>query len=1100
MCQEQAFMKNALLTAVLVIAGTTGVRAGDWPMWRYDAARSAASPDGIATNLTLLWSRKLPPVRPAWPLEPDQRINFDASYEPVVMGQRLFLGSPNDGSVTAYDTATGEEVWKFFTEGPVRCALAGWSSTGGSASGGNGRVYAGSDDGHLYCLDARTGALLWKVRGAPAERPDKWQVGNGQLVSFWPVRGGPVIVDGVVYFAAGIWPVLGVFMQAIDAETGRPRWTNSNLHLISHVRVDHNYFHDTGLSPQGHLVALRDKLIVPCGRSMPAGLDRATGRLIYYAQGYRNGDSRVAAHGKYAFVGNAGVVNLYDFRETGSRWAYTGTNGPPGYNKKAMDMYEVPFAPYKVAEACDAASAFADGIAYGSRSGSLYAYDLAHVKTEEQREGHAGVTTNFLKWKPPLLWQVKTPGAGQKSGPLIKAGRRLYGHAGKRLMAFETLPAEPRLVWTNDVAGIPSSLVAADGKLFVATEDGGLYCFGEGPFGKAHAAPAAALETHDDARSESVGQLVRTTGAQAGYGLVLGLEDGRLIEELLKQTRLSIIGVDADGGKVDRLRRRYAAAGVYGARVTLHVRTPHEFLFPPYLARLIVSEAPEAAGLTAHPDVAALFNILRPYGGTLALDLAAGPRADFEKRAQGAQLASATVSRDGNWWLLARTGALPGSAPWTHEAADAACSFFSQDDRVRAPLGFLWYGDHNGFTQYHDYGVGVKPQVNGGRVYAIQQHSSKVILFAYDAYTGQITWTNDIPCFRAHARFAAQTNGIYLVASGRCLVFDPETGVQFRSFVFNTEGATTAKDLRVEGDIILVACSAITEQKLPQSYWNEGAYFDSTTLVCLDRQTGTELWRRQARNRFNNAAVALDAGTVFVADSRRLSQAETATPLPAGQERLEATVLALDARTGRERWATNLAFQATRYRFADTWLSYAKETGTVLCGRDQFASALAGKDGSLRWEGKPITGAPLILQGQIFTDQNGHVYDLLTGTAQKGRPVIGRNHGCNYMVGSRHLMAVRDFSVLYGDVDGGKSYHLRNIRSGCSASLIPADGLLNVPNFARGCVCNYAVQTSFALVTLPEVEAWAGGTPLTLTPPPALAPTELPWEPREAGE
>jgi outer membrane protein assembly factor BamB len=386
-------------------------------------------------------------------------------------------------------------------------------------------------------------------------------------------------------------------------------------------------------------------------------------------------------------------------------------------------------------------------------------------------------------------------------------------------------------------------------------------------------------------------------------------------------------------------------------------------------------------------------------------------------------------------------------------------------------------------------------------VYAIQQHSSKVILFAYDAYTGQLAWTNEIPCFRAHARFAAQTDGIYLVASGRCLVFDPETGAQLRSFVFNTEGATTAKDLRVEGNIILVACSAIKEQKLPQSYWNEGAYFDSTTLVCLDRQTGTELWRRQARNRFSNATLAAGDGMVFVADSPRLSQAERmAPPQPDGTEHLEAKVLALDARTGRERWTTNLLFQATRYRFADSWLAYAKETGTVLCGRDQFASALAARDGRLLWEGKPITGAPLILQGQTFTDQNGHVYNLLTGDALKQRRLIGRNHGCNYMVGSRHLMAVRDISVLYGDVEKGKSYRLRNIRSGCSASLIPADGLLNVPNFARGCVCNYAVQTSFAMVTMPEVEAWAGGTPLTMTPPPALAPSELPWEPGEAGE
>ena len=101
-------------------------------------------------------AREMPPVRPAWPLEPEGRLDFDASYEPVVMGKRLFLASPNDGSVTAYDTETGGEKWKFCSEGPVRCALACWK---GSVFAGSdevvfsldrgGRITAGSNEGRL---------------------------------------------------------------------------------------------------------------------------------------------------------------------------------------------------------------------------------------------------------------------------------------------------------------------------------------------------------------------------------------------------------------------------------------------------------------------------------------------------------------------------------------------------------------------------------------------------------------------------------------------------------------------------------------------------------------------------------------------------------------------------------------------------------------------------------------------------------------------------------------------------------------------------------------------------------------------------------------
>src|SRR5687767_14295443 len=34
--------------------------AGDWPMWRYDAQRSAASPDELPAKLSLHWVRELP--------------------------------------------------------------------------------------------------------------------------------------------------------------------------------------------------------------------------------------------------------------------------------------------------------------------------------------------------------------------------------------------------------------------------------------------------------------------------------------------------------------------------------------------------------------------------------------------------------------------------------------------------------------------------------------------------------------------------------------------------------------------------------------------------------------------------------------------------------------------------------------------------------------------------------------------------------------------------------------------------------------------------------------------------------------------------------
>ncbi|MBC7816032.1 MAG: hypothetical protein IAG10_03940, partial [Planctomycetaceae bacterium] len=68
---------------------------GDWPLWRYDAQRSAASPDQLPAQLRLLWERQLPQLKPAWPDQP--KLQFDAAHEPIVAGPRLFIGSSRDG-------------------------------------------------------------------------------------------------------------------------------------------------------------------------------------------------------------------------------------------------------------------------------------------------------------------------------------------------------------------------------------------------------------------------------------------------------------------------------------------------------------------------------------------------------------------------------------------------------------------------------------------------------------------------------------------------------------------------------------------------------------------------------------------------------------------------------------------------------------------------------------------------------------------------------------------------------------------------------------------------------------------------------------------
>ena len=275
---------------------------GDWPQYRYDAAAHAASPEELPAKLQLQWLRHLAAPRPAFPAE--LRLGFDWSYEPVVLGKRLLVPSMVNDSVTAFDTETGAERWQFFAEGPVRFAPVAWQ----------GNVYFVSDDGYLYCVGADDGMLRWQFRQIPPGKKERKIMGSGRLISLWPARGGPVLKNGVIYFAAGIWSKYGVAIYALDAESGRVIWANTESNQIPNAAMDHGIGQTAGLTPQGYLAIIGEKLVVPCGTQLPAVLDLKTGALSRYSTGWggRNGLAKGTwfVAGAKTYLSNSG--DLYD--------------------------------------------------------------------------------------------------------------------------------------------------------------------------------------------------------------------------------------------------------------------------------------------------------------------------------------------------------------------------------------------------------------------------------------------------------------------------------------------------------------------------------------------------------------------------------------------------------------------------------------------------------------------------------------------------------------------------------------------------------------------------------------------------------------------
>ena len=192
------------------------------------------------------------------------RVRFDDVFHTVIADGRVYFGSSVDHHVYCIDGTTGEIAWTFCTGGPVRVV----------PTVADGRVYVGSDDGFAYCLDAASGALIWQRR---AGTRDERILARGKMSSRWPVRTSVLVDDGVAYFGAGTFPHETVYLYAVDAKSGEVIWKNDAISQQDAGRND--------LTPQGYLLASEELLFVPSGRTLPAAIDRQTGRLVHKQRG-----------------------------------------------------------------------------------------------------------------------------------------------------------------------------------------------------------------------------------------------------------------------------------------------------------------------------------------------------------------------------------------------------------------------------------------------------------------------------------------------------------------------------------------------------------------------------------------------------------------------------------------------------------------------------------------------------------------------------------------------------------------------------------------------------------------------------------------------
>lgn len=983
--------------------------AADWPTWRADSARSGNTADALPTEMSRRWSwhpRHAP--KPAWPR--DDRMSFDWAHHVVVANGLVCFGSSAHGKVSALDVATGSLKWSFFTGGPIRFAPTVWKE----------RLFVVSDDGYLYCLKLSDGTLIDRWRGGPA---DDRVLGNEQMISKWPARGGPVIHDGLLYWAAGIWQSEGVFIRAMNPDTGEVVWTNDSSGGIDMPQPHGGANAKSGVSAQGYLLATAERLFVPTGRAVPAAFHRATGEFDYYhlQENTRRGGTTAIVAGELIYNGG------YVYRTNDGSLLGDQVTG--------------------------AVAAFPGGIAHGSND-VLQALTPVMKETKDRKGESITIPTHEARW------QTKGVPAGAS---MIVAADTLVSSGGRRVATVDAKNGEA--IWSDEVDDVAFGLAASDGRLFVSTASGAIYCYAAKSEHEpiVHREKPASEEAYarNEQTERAAAEILKRSNIAAGYCVDLGCGDGSLAYELAKQSDLFIVAIDADAKNVETARRKLDAAGLYGSRVAVLQADPADPHLPKYFANLVVSNRSISEGHEA-VDAVELDRLQRPFGGVACLGI------------------------PGTMTATTR-GALDGAGEWTHLYSNPANTLCSTDS-IKGPLTAVWFRDVD-LTLPQRHGRGPSPLFHHGQLFAEGIDE----LISVDAYNGRPLWRFEqqgiLDAYNAdHLAGTAVTgsniciagDSVFLRNGASCFRIATATGKVTATFnaPSHPDGQPSVWGYLACEEGTLFGSTANETHVVRHAYIRaddhmQRQFSESTSLFAYDLATETLLWQFNAKQSVRHNAIAIGAGRVHFID-RALAMDDLLSRAPArrGEEPTVPAVghptgelITLDAKRGDRLWDEQKDIFGTALAFSqqhDVLLMFYQPTSfklpSEIGGR---IAAFQASVGYKKWDQKVnYRTRPLINDDTIIAHPSA--LDLVSGEPKPFN--APKSYGCGQLSGSKNLLMFRSGTLGYYDFTreaGTENYG--GIRPGCWINALPVGGLVLVPDASAGCSCSYQNRSWVAL-------------------------------------
>ncbi|NQU52924.1 MAG: hypothetical protein HQ522_10345, partial [Bacteroidetes bacterium] len=189
----------------------------------------------------------------------------------------------------------------------------------------------------------------------------------------------------------------------------------------------------------------------------------------------------------------------------------------------------------------------------------------------------------------------------------------------------------------------------------------------------------------------------------------------------------------------------------------------------------------------------------------------------------------------------------------------------------------------------------------------------------------------------------------------------------------------------------------------------------------------------------------------------------------------ETYIVKLNSKTGEKEWEKAYDFPFEQIMYLTFSENILLTTGSYNVKKNVHYGLFAfdGDSGKEIWtntyKGQETGGShgeqwqhPVIISGTIFNFPLS--FDLKTG--KRGPQIISKS-GCGGFSGSANNLFARKsnptmFSLIPGERDGTPLTKVN--RPGCWINIIPASGLISVPESSSGCTCDYPIQTSFVFI------------------------------------